>query len=129
MWKSSETVGFGKASKGTNTAVVALYNPAGNRIGFFDENVEVSPENTSTASVTTEDTQTPSLTPEESVTSEGVSTPSVTQTDATTPSTTTEGSLNPSMTSEGTPAPDVLESIKEKLELLIKIFRERINKM
>ena len=111
VWKGSETVGFGKASKGTIIAIVALYNPAGNMIGAFDENVELSPENTPTEIVTTEGTQTPSWTPE------GASTASMSPV-VTTPS-----------VSPGTPAPDVFESIEEKLELLIEIFRERINKM
>ncbi|XP_047133447.1 Golgi-associated plant pathogenesis-related protein 1 [Hydra vulgaris] len=39
VWRGSRKVGFGIATKGENTVVVAQYLPGGNKIGDFEKNV------------------------------------------------------------------------------------------
>ena len=41
VWKSSERVGFGKAQGVAMAFIVALYDPPGNAIGEFEQNVDL----------------------------------------------------------------------------------------
>ena len=41
VWKASEKVGFGKAGSGLSTYIVGLYEPRGNMLGRFEENVDL----------------------------------------------------------------------------------------